>query len=91
MTGAKVRSRRSFLANLITHNPDSSESVINPQWRSDNQLFALSDRDNWWRPYAVQDENFSRQAEPYFYGPLGFEPADDLPTVGIDNLEGPSP
>lgn len=47
------------LDNLVTHNPESAESVIDPQWRSDNQLFALSDRDNWWRPYAVQGEDFS--------------------------------
>ncbi|WP_240624469.1 S9 family peptidase [Chromatocurvus halotolerans] len=47
------------LANLVTHNPESAESVIDPQWRRDNQLFALSDRDNWWRPYAVKGEDFS--------------------------------
>ena len=44
---------------LVTHNPDSAESVIDPQWSSDNHLFALSDRDNWWRPYAVEGTTFS--------------------------------
>lgn len=47
------------LDGLVTHNPESAESVIDPQWSSDNQLFALSDRDNWWRPYAVEGDNFS--------------------------------
>lgn len=47
------------LDGLVTHNPGSAESVIDPQWSSDNRLYALSDRDNWWRPYAVEDETFS--------------------------------
>ena len=47
------------LDGLLTHNPQSAESVIDPQWSSDNRLFALSDRDNWWRPYAVEGASFS--------------------------------
>ena len=47
------------LAGLVTHNPQGAESVIDPQWSSDNRLFALSDRDNWWRPYAVEGTTFS--------------------------------
>ncbi|MFN2287660.1 MAG: prolyl oligopeptidase family serine peptidase [Chromatocurvus sp.] len=48
-----------LLDGLVTHNPDGEESVIDPQWRGDNQLFALSDRDNWWRPYRVEDDIFT--------------------------------
>ncbi|MFT4768590.1 MAG: dipeptidyl aminopeptidase/acylaminoacyl peptidase [Glaciecola sp.] len=44
--------------NLITHNPDTSESLIDPQWRQDNALIALSDRDNWWKPYIVTGTSF---------------------------------
>ncbi len=47
------------LAGLVTHNPDTAESVIDPQWSADNRLFALSDRDDWWRPYGVEGETFS--------------------------------
>jgi len=47
------------LEGLVTHNPDRAESVTDPQWRDDNQLFALSDRDNWWRPYSVTGETFT--------------------------------
>ena len=47
------------LEGLATHNLERAESVIDPQWRGDNQLFALSDRDNWWRPYAVEGETFT--------------------------------
>lgn len=44
--------------NLSTHNPDSSESVIDPQWLQDNTLIALSDRDNWWKPYLITGTSF---------------------------------
>ncbi|MDP5053521.1 MAG: S9 family peptidase, partial [Congregibacter sp.] len=46
------------LGQLTTHNPDSSESVIDPQWRDDNTLIAISDRDNWWKPYVVTGTSF---------------------------------
>jgi acetyl esterase/lipase len=44
---------------LRTHNPGGAESIIDPQWTDDNRLMALSDRDNWWRPYTVDGESFS--------------------------------
>ena len=47
------------LADLFTHNPDSRESVVDPQWLPDGTLLALSDRDNWWRPYRVAGTDFS--------------------------------
>lgn len=47
-----------FLANLVIHNPDSNESVIDPQWRDDETLVAISDRDNWWKPYVVSATSF---------------------------------
>jgi dipeptidyl aminopeptidase/acylaminoacyl peptidase len=46
------------LVDLQVHNPDSRESVIDPQWGPDNVLHALSDRDNWWRPYRVTGTRF---------------------------------
>jgi dipeptidyl aminopeptidase/acylaminoacyl peptidase len=47
------------LADLVTHNPESRESVIDPKWSADNQLFVVSDRDNWWQPYRVQGTTFT--------------------------------
>ncbi len=47
------------LSDLEAHNPDSNESVIDPQWRDDNTLVAISDRDNWWKPYSVSGQEFS--------------------------------
>lgn len=47
------------LESVQTHNPGVSESVIDPRWTADNGLIALSDRDNWWRPYRVNGETFS--------------------------------
>lgn len=39
----------------------------------------------------AENQVSSRQAELYFYGRvLGFDPADDLPAVEIDNLKVPS-
>ncbi|EED33415.1 peptidase S9, prolyl oligopeptidase active site region [gamma proteobacterium NOR5-3] len=45
--------------NLTTHNPASRESVIDPQWREDNTLIAISDRDNWWKPYIIAGTAFT--------------------------------
>ena len=47
------------LTALQVHNPESRESVIDPQWTSTGELLALSDRDNWWRPYRISGESFS--------------------------------
>ena len=47
------------LTELQVHNPQSRESVIDPQWNAAGELLALSDRDNWWRPYRVSGERFA--------------------------------
>ncbi|MEM1153050.1 MAG: S9 family peptidase [Pseudomonadota bacterium] len=47
------------LKNLTLHNEGMQESVINPQWDKDNQLFAISDRDDWWQIYRVNGSDFS--------------------------------
>ena len=47
------------LQGLVAHNPDSRESVINPRWGSDGQLYVISDRDNWWSIYRVAADTFS--------------------------------
>ncbi|MEM1145714.1 MAG: prolyl oligopeptidase family serine peptidase [Pseudomonadota bacterium] len=46
------------LVDLELHNPVSKESVVDPQWVSSGDLIVLSDRDNWWRPYAVDGREF---------------------------------
>lgn len=50
---------RGELIDLFTHNPDSSESIVDPQWLADGSLLALSDRDNWWRPYRIAGTDFT--------------------------------
>ncbi|MBP6683072.1 MAG: S9 family peptidase [Halioglobus sp.] len=47
------------LAALTRHNSGEGESLINPQWSADNQLYAISDRDNWWKIYRVEADRFS--------------------------------
>jgi dipeptidyl aminopeptidase/acylaminoacyl peptidase len=47
------------LATPILHNAGVAEAVLNPQWRSDNQLYAISDRDNWWTLYQVNEHRFN--------------------------------
>ncbi len=57
------------LVALTRHNTGVGESVINPQWSEANQLYTISDRDNWWKIYRVDADRFSavdagiRQAE----------------------------
>ena len=43
----------------VLHNAGVAESVLNPQWRTDNQLYAISDRDNWWAIYQVNEDRFN--------------------------------
>jgi dipeptidyl aminopeptidase/acylaminoacyl peptidase len=57
------------LAELTLHNPDCAESVLDPQWSIDNQLYALTDRDNWWQPYRVRGLSLSAALA----GVAGFE------------------
>ncbi len=47
------------LAGLTRHDDGTAESVINPQWSADNQLYAISDRDNWWKIYRVAGQRFT--------------------------------
>jgi len=47
------------LTDLVEHNPDSAESVINPQWDRHGVLYAVSDRDNWWQVYRVEGQQFA--------------------------------
>jgi dipeptidyl aminopeptidase/acylaminoacyl peptidase len=47
------------LAGLTRHNSDGGEAVINPQWSPQGQLYAISDRDNWWKIYRVTKRQFS--------------------------------
>ena len=47
------------LTGLNLHNEGSAESVINPQWSEDKQLYAISDRDNWWKIYKVNEQRFT--------------------------------
>ncbi|MGL4565379.1 MAG: S9 family peptidase, partial [Halioglobus sp.] len=47
------------LVALTRHNSGEGESLFNPQWSEDNQLYAISDRDNWWKIYRVEADRFS--------------------------------
>lgn len=47
------------LAQLTLHNADTRESVINPQWGKNNVLYAISDRDDWWKIYQVEADRFT--------------------------------
>ena len=47
------------LALLTLHNDGMQESVLNPQWDKSNRLYAISDRDNWWKIYRVDQDRFA--------------------------------
>lgn len=47
------------LVALALHNAGVEESVINPQWSRQNQLYAISDRDNWWNIYRVEGDRLT--------------------------------
>jgi len=34
-----------------------TESIFQPQWSSDNELFFVSDRNNWWNIYRYKEQN----------------------------------
>lgn len=46
------------LEQVHTHNPDTTESILDPQWDTSNRLYALSDRDDWWKIYQVDGQTF---------------------------------
>ena len=50
---------RGGLVDLTLHNQGRQESVINPQWDDENRLYAISDRDDWWKIYRVDAERFA--------------------------------
>ena len=50
---------RGQFTGLTLHNEGESESVINPQWSAKAQLYAISDRDNWWKIYKVEGQEFT--------------------------------
>lgn len=39
---------------LTTLNPDQHEAVLAPQWGPDGLLYFISDRDDWWNLYRVE-------------------------------------
>ncbi len=47
------------LTGLTRHNSGEGESVIDPRWSPQGQLYAISDRDNWWRIYRVNGQQFT--------------------------------
>ncbi|MEH2183929.1 S9 family peptidase [Nostoc sp.] len=65
-----------------------SESIFQPEWSSDNNLYFISDRTGWWNLYRWQDENIEAltQMEAEFGCPLwvlgastyGFESANRM-------------
>jgi dipeptidyl aminopeptidase/acylaminoacyl peptidase len=50
---------RGQLKGLTLHNAGVGESVINPQWSAQNQLYVISDRYNWWNIYRVDGNRFT--------------------------------
>lgn len=59
------------LADLVEHNPASSESVMDAQFDAANRLHVISDRDNWWKIYRVDEGNFAALDAPLFEAEVG--------------------
>ncbi|MDA0979440.1 MAG: S9 family peptidase, partial [Proteobacteria bacterium] len=47
------------LSGLMEHNPNTQESVIDPQWSDAGDLYALTDRSNWWSLNRVSTDTFT--------------------------------
>ena len=46
------------LSDLRMHNSSTQESVIDPKWSDSGDLYALSDRNNWWSLYRISENTF---------------------------------
>jgi len=44
---------------MLVAGADNNEAIFQPQWSPDNQLYFVSDKNNWWNIYRI--ENGSRQ------------------------------
>jgi len=61
---------------------DREESITQPRWSPDNQLYFVSDRDNWWNLYRVDAEG---HIEPRL--PMSAEFATPLWILGMSNYD----
>ena len=59
------------LTNLVEHNAQVEESVMDPQWDSESQLHVISDRDNWWKLYQVSESRFEALPVPVAEAEMG--------------------
>jgi dipeptidyl aminopeptidase/acylaminoacyl peptidase len=59
------------LEGLTLHNDGMQESAINPQWDEGNQLYAITDRDNWWKIYRVTGDRFTAIGSGIDYAEIG--------------------
>ncbi|MDA0272100.1 MAG: prolyl oligopeptidase family serine peptidase [Proteobacteria bacterium] len=50
------------LSNLTEHNSVTRESVIDPKWSDSGDLYALTDRSNWWSLNRVSGDTFDAVA-----------------------------
>lgn len=50
--------RDGSLSDLAKHNANTQESVIDPQWADSGDLYALTDRSNWWSLNRVSTDTF---------------------------------
>jgi dipeptidyl aminopeptidase/acylaminoacyl peptidase len=46
------------LSNLTKHNSNTQESVIDPKWSTSGDLYALTDRSNWWSLNRISKDTF---------------------------------
>jgi dipeptidyl aminopeptidase/acylaminoacyl peptidase len=46
------------LCDLTKHNSNTQESIIDPKWTDSGDLYALTDRSNWWSLYRVSGQTF---------------------------------
>ncbi len=49
-----------------------AESVFQPQWSPDNQLYLVSDRNDWWNLYRCDPEHAKQPLQPVAPGPAEF-------------------
>jgi len=46
------------LSDLTKHNSDTQESIIDPKWSDSGELYALTDRSNWWSLNRISRDTF---------------------------------
>jgi dipeptidyl aminopeptidase/acylaminoacyl peptidase len=69
---ATINSDGSLADRTLVAGEDNNQSIFQPQWSPDNQLYFVSDKNNWWNIYRAENVNYTAvlEIETEFATPL---------------------